>query len=285
MHTSLLLVALMGPGAAPTASEAPSWQTSYSAALAEGREQGKPVAVFVGRGPAGWQKVGADGLSAEARKALAANYVCVYVDATQPKGQKLATAFEIGTGTGLVLSTKDGENQAFSHDGSMSNAELERSLNRHATGAAVSRTEHLASTRVAYSLTPENGALPSNATFTAAVANVTVPGTISATVVAPGTVISATAGTHTLAPSLGSITYTTVPATTSVVGYASYAAPTVAATVYAPGYTPTYAATIAAPTFAPSYSHGYAPTYAAPSYGYGGYSYGGGGCAGGRCGR
>src|SRR5262245_1088148 len=111
MYTSLVLLAMLGPGATPSASEAPKWQESYGAALQEAKRQGKPVAVFVGRGKFGWRLVSrtAD-LSATALKRLESRYVCVYVDAATTSGAQLAEAFRMTRG--LILSTKEGGEQA-----------------------------------------------------------------------------------------------------------------------------------------------------------------------------
>src|SRR4051794_11680951 len=77
MHTSLLLVALMGPGAAPEALEAPMWQGSYTAARTIAQREGKPLAVFIGSGPAGHGRFVEEGkLSAEAQRLLTEHYVC-----------------------------------------------------------------------------------------------------------------------------------------------------------------------------------------------------------------
>jgi hypothetical protein len=242
MHTSLLLVALLGPGAAPRALESPKWETSYRAGRETAREQHKPMAVFVGTGAEGWKKACPGGLSAEAQKALE-DYVCVYVDSSQPEGQRLANTLEMSSGTGVVLSCGHAESQAFWHDGTLSSAELERSLKRYAKGPTITRTETLAQTRFAYSGTAES----------------LVPAATIGYAVAPGMT--------------GYIRYPIAGAMMGNIGYAGYAATGYAA----PAYTaPIYGAVGG---FAPSYGHG---GYVG-GYGYsGGYSYGGG-CGGGRC--
>jgi hypothetical protein len=145
MYTSVMLVALAGSGAVPSApAEAPSWQADYSAARREGRRAGKPLAVFVARGAEGWGKVSTTGkLSPAARRLLAERYVCVYVDSAAARGRRLAEAFELTNGTGLVLSSRDGQDQAFRHEGRLSAAELERCLRSYSGRRAVARTENL----------------------------------------------------------------------------------------------------------------------------------------------
>ncbi len=270
MHTSVLLVALLGPGAAPhMASEALEWQTSYQAALVKARETGKPVAILVGAGLKGWQNVTTEELSAEARKLLTSEYICVYLDVSQPKGRALANALEINTDKGLVLSTKDAKSQAFWHNGSLTNFELARCLQRYAVTGAVTRTEVLSETRLASAPVTES-VVPPTTTVTAIASGSVVPSTIISSTIAPTTTIPATTATVMTAPSIGSIPYATIPATTSYVPYSGHVAPAMVGSVYAPNYgTPM----MAAPSYVvPSYAPMYAPSF-------------GGGCANGRCGR
>src|SRR5207245_3968506 len=67
-----------------------------------GRREGKALAVFIARGPSGWGKVALGGkLPPAALRLLAERYVCVYVDADQPAGRRLAGAFGMKDGPGL----------------------------------------------------------------------------------------------------------------------------------------------------------------------------------------
>jgi len=153
MHTSLILVALMGPGEMleTPASPTPTWQDSYSEARQLGRQLQKPLAVFIGSGSKGWQNVIEEGkLSSRAQKLLAEKYVCVYVDRTKATGGRLARQFDVPEGSGLILSTQDGEGQAFFHAGQLSTRTLSARLSRHAGGRAVTRTERLAEMTVSY---------------------------------------------------------------------------------------------------------------------------------------
>jgi hypothetical protein len=151
MHTSLVLIALLGPGAAPAvtaAPEAPSWQESYRAAQAAGRERGKPLVIFIGSGPAGWQKLTEErGLTRRSRQLLAEGYVCVYVDQASVEGKKLAEAFEVSSGTGLIVSSRDGDAQAFWYRGTMSQGELEETLQKYTSVTTVRQTETLSRAR------------------------------------------------------------------------------------------------------------------------------------------
>src|SRR5579859_1417641 len=137
MHTLIVLAALFGPGAAaqPQGSETRSWQEDYSEARKLGRRQDKPLAVFFGSGERGWETLTSGRrLPAEARKLLDAHYVRVYVDTSSAQGRRLASAFAVRGGSGLVISTLDGEDQAFRHEGRMTDRELESSLQKYSNG-------------------------------------------------------------------------------------------------------------------------------------------------------
>jgi hypothetical protein len=134
MYTSIVLVAMLGPGGTSEApaSKSPSWLGSYSTARKMSRLEQKPLAVFIGAGRDGFGQVcKGQALPAEAREVLAANYVCVYLDTETPPGRKLATEFEMGAGPGLVLSS-DGENQTFRHTGQLTRADLAQHLRQQA---------------------------------------------------------------------------------------------------------------------------------------------------------
>ncbi len=155
MYTSVMLVALAGLSAAPEASQV-SWEASYTAASKKGSQTNKPLAVFVGSGAQGWKGVTSEKkLSAAAVALLREGYVCVYVDATTPAGEKLASAFELNGTGGLVLSTRNGKSQAFSHVGEMTTADLESTLKKYADPTlVVAVTEGLGTQSVRYSYVP-----------------------------------------------------------------------------------------------------------------------------------
>jgi hypothetical protein len=132
MYTPALLIALSGL-LTPMMSESPSWQTDYDAARKLGREERKPLAIFVGAGRAGWDLVSEEGkLAKEAKRILAASYVCVYIDRKYSAGKQLAGAFEISEGVGLIISDCTGQIQAFWHDGDLADDDLVRYLRRYA---------------------------------------------------------------------------------------------------------------------------------------------------------
>ena len=163
MYASLLVFALAAPNAAPI-SAAPEWQDSYQAARTLGREQDKPVAVFVGSGPMGWKNYITEGrLSEAARRTLADDYVCVYVDRDTADGRQLAGQFELPTGSGLVFSTRDGNGQAFFHAGKMTAAEFETRVSKYAGSGIVSTTETLTDSRTSFSYAPATASPPMQA--------------------------------------------------------------------------------------------------------------------------
>jgi hypothetical protein len=139
MHTTLILVALLGVSS--TAGEELIWRTSYGQAKKEGASERKPLAVVVGTGAEGWEKIAQEGaLSNECRTILAASYVCVYVDRTTEEGRRLAAAFEIPEGTGIVISNVTGELQAFRHAGTLEATDLSRYLRKYADPERVAIT-------------------------------------------------------------------------------------------------------------------------------------------------
>jgi hypothetical protein len=126
MYTSLTLFALSGIMAAtPT----PSWQKDYDSARRVGKSEGKPLAVFIGSGPKGYEKIADDGkLDRQAQTTLARKYVCLYVDIKREAGERLARAFRLDSG--IVISDRTGSIQAFRHEGSLPNRDLNRYLER-----------------------------------------------------------------------------------------------------------------------------------------------------------
>ncbi len=112
----------------------PEWHEDYQKALKEAETAGKPLAVLVGQGPAGWSKVSSNGeLTTEARKLLSDKYICLYLDTSKKDGKELAGAYKVGTGPALVLTTKVGKDYgqvfiAHRQVGPMGNAQLLRVL-------------------------------------------------------------------------------------------------------------------------------------------------------------
>jgi hypothetical protein len=134
MFTSAVLVALSGLLAqGEMIPERPTWLNDYGVASKRGIAEQKPLAVFIGTGEAGWEKISKDGeLGKEAKRLLEAHYVCVYVDMSKKDGRTLAEEFAISESAGLVISDRSGKLQSFRHDGTLKPSELERGLRRYA---------------------------------------------------------------------------------------------------------------------------------------------------------
>lgn len=136
MYTPMVLFALTF--AAPSDL---SWSTDYPSARQQSEAAGKPVAVFIGSGANGWQKLSRGSeVGAELRQFMAANYVCVYIDTATETGKSLATAFEVPDGLGIVISDRSGALQAFRHEGDLAQQDLDRYLRRFADPSLVIRT-------------------------------------------------------------------------------------------------------------------------------------------------
>jgi hypothetical protein len=151
MYASVTLLALSGffVGAMPVS---PAWQADYDLARKLGRESQKPLAVFIASGKSGWHNLSKEGkLGKETSFVLAAEYVCVYLDTTQERAKRLATAFEVPDGKGLILSDRTGAVQAFRHEGELADKELLRQLRRYADPERIVRTtEGTSIERVSY---------------------------------------------------------------------------------------------------------------------------------------
>ncbi len=153
MYTSLVLFALSA-GVVPTAElipVAPSWRSDYTLALKEGQSSKRPLAIFVGSGPEGWDKVSKDGgLDKEARDLLHGQYVCVYLDTSKEHDRGLADQLELTGGPGLVIGDASGQYQAFRHAGALTNEDLNHYLHKYGDPErAVVRTETVPESRPA----------------------------------------------------------------------------------------------------------------------------------------
>ncbi len=149
MIGSTILVALTTLLASP-GTESLVWQKDYAAALQQGKETGKPLAVFLGKGSNGWQSVSKEGnIDAKTTEVLAQKYVCLYVDVSEDTGKKVAEAFDLHDATGLVISSPGGAVQAYRHEGGLQSTELQQKLDHYSDrdqvvttteGGAVDRT-------------------------------------------------------------------------------------------------------------------------------------------------
>src|SRR5262249_30804808 len=114
MYTSILMLALSG--VAPTAEvvDTPAWVTDYGAARKQAASTNKPLVVVLSPGAKSWEKLSREGtLSSEALKAFKDRYICVFINTATEEGKSLATAFEMPSGLGIVMSDRTGNVQAF----------------------------------------------------------------------------------------------------------------------------------------------------------------------------
>jgi hypothetical protein len=131
MFTSAMVIALAGL-LEPQATS-PTWMTDYAAAKTHARKESKPLAICVGEGKGGWNKLSQNGkLSEEALKVLASEYTCVFADSNEAVGKELAEALDLTEGLGLVISDRTGELQAFRHEGDLEDGKLLGYLQRFA---------------------------------------------------------------------------------------------------------------------------------------------------------
>jgi len=140
MFTTMAVIALSALTAGNVAS-APVWLDDYRVAQAQVGASGKPMAVFVGSGKAGWGSVvGSTALDPAVSKLLSEKFVCLYVDTTTQSGRSLAVALQVAD-RGLVISDKSGRSQAYSASGSVSPVEMQRALIAYANQTEVRTTE------------------------------------------------------------------------------------------------------------------------------------------------
>jgi hypothetical protein len=131
MYTSLMMVALFGGPAAQPEASSPTWLVDYEQANQQGQNEKKPLAIFVGTGKKGYEKLVRKGkLTPRMQKSLAENYVCVYANTRNKKGKRLAKQFHLRKG--LLISNRAGTRLALRHEGSVKVKALNRYLTKFA---------------------------------------------------------------------------------------------------------------------------------------------------------
>src|SRR5262245_22826901 len=134
--TTLAVVALAG---ALNASPNVGWRTDYAQAMAVAASEGKPLAVFIGRGTDRISRMVNEGvISSEASRLLRDSYVSVYLDTDTPAGKDLAGRFAISEG--LVISGPGGSSQALRHTGPGGGSELTQNLSQFAKAGTPTTT-------------------------------------------------------------------------------------------------------------------------------------------------
>ena len=152
MRTSIVALAVFAAVPVLARAESLAWQSDYSAAQQKAVDEHKPLAVVFGQGANGWQQLSGGTLPQDADRTLGESYVCCYVDTATPAGQVLARKFDIGGTTGMVLSDRTGNVQAFWHEGTLSADALSNYLSKYADPQrTVSTTDtRLSTTRTNY---------------------------------------------------------------------------------------------------------------------------------------
>jgi len=117
------------------------WQQDYAQAQKMAAQGNKSLAVFLTQGQNGMNMLVSGGLNQRAQEILANNYIPVMVDTATPQGQRLARAFEIRDGRGLVLSDRGGMHQALWYQGNLTNQDLVSNLEKFANQTNVRMTE------------------------------------------------------------------------------------------------------------------------------------------------
>jgi hypothetical protein len=141
MNVLGLMVALTGSFAAANIPEQPQWLQSYGEARSWAAERQKPLAVFIGSGVSGWEKVSKDGnFDPKVYQLLKEKYACVYIDTDTETGKALAKRFEV-EGKGLVISDKTGNTQAFHHSGDLGPDLVAKALVRYSNVDLAAATE------------------------------------------------------------------------------------------------------------------------------------------------
>jgi hypothetical protein len=142
MYTSMMLLALAGSlTPAAEASLSPEWMSDYRTAFHKGQKEQKPLAIFIGKGEAGWEQLCEDGnLGQEAARLLRSSYIPVYLDLGKDHGNELASAFGVKEGPALVISDRSGENIALRYRGTLEPSDLKRCLVKYSDPDRVART-------------------------------------------------------------------------------------------------------------------------------------------------
>lgn len=100
-----------------------NWQADYGTAMSAAVAQQKPMAVFIGKGDAGYAKLVAGGqIPTSVGQVLSSEYVSVYVNTETAAGKALADKFEMAAG--VVISTRGGAKQALRLSGTQTGSDL-----------------------------------------------------------------------------------------------------------------------------------------------------------------
>jgi hypothetical protein len=141
MQILCAVAALLSGLATANIPEQPQWQKSYSDARVWAADKQKPLAVFIGSGVSGWEKLSKDGaFDPKVYQLLKDKYACVYIDSDTEAGKEMAKRFAVET-KGLIISDKTLNTEAFYHNGDLSKDLVAKALERYADTAVASTTE------------------------------------------------------------------------------------------------------------------------------------------------
>jgi hypothetical protein len=152
MITSTFAAVVLCAALANEAAVTPTWETSYARASETAIAQRKPLAVFIGRGEAGYSRVVGGGMPTEAGRLLASNYVALYVNTDTAAGKALAGSF--GVSEGLVISCRGCQVQALKFGGAVPAMELSGYLTKYAAADVAVTTTERAGTAVVAAAAP-----------------------------------------------------------------------------------------------------------------------------------
>lgn len=136
--TTLAVVALAGAIGAGN-SPSPGWQTDFNRAKTLATAEGKPLAVFIGQGPAKVQQLVDNGtIPTDAAELLRDKYVCVALEAGSEKGKELAE--QLSLKEGLMIGSSTGNIRALRDGSALHGPDLTRQLREYSTPAVAQTT-------------------------------------------------------------------------------------------------------------------------------------------------
>ncbi len=140
LFTSLAAaVAVSGVALGYTPAAQPKWQPDYSTAVRVAAAQHKPLAVFVGHGPAGFAQLVTDGgPAAPTAQAMSDKFVALYVDADSAAGKPLAQALKVTDG--VVISDHTASLVSLRHQGPVAPTTLASYVSTYADERPVVQT-------------------------------------------------------------------------------------------------------------------------------------------------
>jgi hypothetical protein len=122
------------------------WMTNYSKALDMASSEHKPICMVFGSGANGQAKMLGSAPSAECMQLLSSKYLCVYCDTSSQAGRRLAQECSIFGDSGMIISDRNAQTQAFWHEGMLNPQAMMRCLTRYSDPQVVVRSTETAGT-------------------------------------------------------------------------------------------------------------------------------------------